>query len=105
VDEEEQGSLMHFERLREGKGLPNEPGQALTEGVIPSLDVSGHSRLFATRRVLTFREHLLIGFPKVGETMTLSIGFGNGFPEFSTSLGASISTDYGHDLSSGAAHR
>ena len=64
-----------------GERHAHKTSQALASGVIPPLHVGRFSGLFAYRRMLVLRDHCLIRRPEVGETMSLTVGGWNGFPQ------------------------
>lgn len=64
VDEDAQTEFV--EVLAEGKGLANQVGATLAQGVVEALNVGSFARLFAHRAMTLGRDNRTVGRPKVG---------------------------------------
>ena len=72
---------MHRCRLGKRQRHTDKAGQALTQRVIPALDMGRFSRLFSYSGVLLLRDHHLVGCPEVGEAMLLTLEVWNALPQ------------------------
>ncbi len=72
MEKEEQTGLVHQHRPGKRERHADKTGQALAQGVIPALHMSGFSRLFSHRAVLLLRNHRSVCRPEVGEARPLT---------------------------------
>jgi hypothetical protein len=86
MEKEKQTGLVHDQRLGKGHRHAHKTGQRLSQGVVPPLDVSRFSRLFADSKVLLLWDHTRIDLQKVGEAVALPIALYNGLPQALTRL-------------------
>jgi len=98
MKKEEQASLVHDLGLGKRQRHADKTGQPLPQGVIPTFDVSSFSGLFAHCYVLLLRDHCPVCCPKVCKTMSLAVGWWNGFPQPLTRLFAPITQRIGNHL-------
>ena len=99
MEKETQTRFMHQPRFGEGKRLANKTSQPLSQRIIPALYMRGCSCFLSCRCMLLFRNHCLIGLPKVAVAMSFPIGWWNGFPQGAAGLFTAISYGIGHHLS------
>ena len=66
VDEDAQTEFVEVEVFAEGKGLANQVGATLAQGVVEALNVRSFARLFAHRAMTLGRDNRTVGSPKVG---------------------------------------
>src|SRR3989442_2983773 len=81
MEKEEKPRFVHQRRLGKRQRPADKAGQAVTQRVIPALDMSRFSRLFSYSCVLLLRNHRLVGCPEVGEAMPLTIEVWNALPQ------------------------
>ena len=64
----------------EGQGFAHIPAEALTQGVVPTLDMSGLTTFFTDTLVGLRREGFFIRFPKIAVRRAFLVGIGNFVP-------------------------
>ena len=75
MEKEQKTCLVHDHRFGKRERHANKANQALTERVIPALDMGGFSRLFLPTAVCCSEgDHRPVCRPEVGETMSLAVG-------------------------------
>lgn len=82
TDEEQvQAEQVHPFGFGERQGFPDEPGQALPDGVVEPLDMVGQAGLFTDRPVLFVGDDVLIGLLEVSVDDAPAVVLGNGTPQ------------------------
>jgi hypothetical protein len=107
VDEEFESNEVELVRLGEGEGLAYKAGEALAQGIIPTLDMCGQPRLFTDRLVVApeAAEDLVIGGPEVAEGCAVPISGRNPLPPSPATGRAAIADEVGYDLSRASTQR
>ncbi len=103
VQKEEQTVLVHDFTLGKGERLAHEPRQALTQRIVPALNVIGLTTVFTTSTMLLLGQHLAVTVPEVAIQQTMTIAQGDALPEQTTGLGTAVTHGVGHNLPRAAA--
>lgn len=103
MDEQSQTNLMHHIGLREGQSLADKPRQPLSQGIIPTLDVSRLPGVFATSEVLFIGNDLLIGVPEIRVAIPCPVDLRDCCPQLAAGLLAAVANHKSDHLSGRAA--
>lgn len=85
--------------LGKGQGFANKACQALTQGIEPTLDMTGLTSVLAHRLMAVTRENPLVGIPKITERGTTLVGQRDALPQLQATGLAAISDEVSHNLS------
>ena len=88
--------------FRKRKSFSDKAAKALSQGIIPALQVSGFSGILANRTMGFFRKDCGISFPKITKGVTLSVILWNEIPQFNASFLTVVARNKGNTLASSA---
>ncbi len=97
-EEHMQADKVHVLGFREGQGLSDKAGEALTNCVVETFNVSRKSSFFADSLMLLVGDNSLISFPKVTEDETFFVGVRYVAPKLLARSATASSYDASNDL-------
>lgn len=80
MEKERETRMVHEQRFGERERLAHETSQTLSQGVIPTLHMSGFPGFLSDCAVLLFWNDRLIGLPKIGVAVPSTVSWWNGLP-------------------------